>query len=269
MVNDVNGYYDDFRIVGIVDYGTCIEICRERVGLGTVPVSGGERSGITEFSAKARLNMLSKLCMYNVRWESMLTLTCGADYTSNGARFKQTLNRFLVAYRRSFPQPYFWFLEFQRRDAPHVHVLTVVKNPSTGHRSRVSKIWTAALGLDMGSPYYTYSRLSDRRIIHIGWAVYQINSRPRHWEVIRNRDGALRYAAKYAAKTRQKIVPQRYSNVGRFWGASRNIPIRKPVRAVWGGYSSELEERARDWSKRDLSLEYLPKWLYVDNTETG
>jgi hypothetical protein len=38
------------------------------------------------------------------------------------------------------------------------------------------------------------------------------------WEVLEQEDAAIRYAAKHAAKPRQKMVPAEYHNVGRFWG---------------------------------------------------
>jgi hypothetical protein len=47
-------------------------------------------------------------------------------------------------------------------------------------------------------------------------------------ERIRKPHGAARYAAKYASKMRQKVVPEDFQNVGRLWGKSRNFVV-EPV----------------------------------------
>jgi hypothetical protein len=90
--------------------------------------------------------------------------------------------------------------------------------------------------------------------------VFRQHRRKVVWEGIRKEDGALRYALKYAAKTKQKIVPKNYRDVGRFWATSRDV---KPK----GGVEVPLNERevrellnsiGRDFNK----WEVLPKIIF-------
>jgi hypothetical protein len=60
--------------------------------------------------------------------------------------------------------------------------------------------------------------------------VFFQHTKTEHFSILREEDGARRYALKYAEKTTQKTVPDRYRNVGRFWGANRRVleSIPKP-----------------------------------------
>jgi hypothetical protein len=45
------------------------------------------------------------------------------------------------------------------------------------------------------------------------------------WERLEDEDAALKYAAKHAAKCKQKLVPEKFLNVGRFWGKLGDIRL--------------------------------------------
>jgi hypothetical protein len=137
----------------------------------------------------------------------MITLTYPRDFPCDGRVVKRHLNAFLQSLRKEAPKfSYLWFLEFQKRGAPHIHILS--NYPSTagrsllrGFRFRVSASW------------YRIVDSGDTRHLAAGTNVQRI----------RKQDGARRYAVKYAQKTEQKVVPEAFHNVGRFWGASRDV----------------------------------------------
>jgi len=135
----------------------------------------------------------------------MVTLTYPREFPNDGKDVKRNLNAFLVALRRKVKDlEYLWFLEFQKRGAPHIHLLI------RGLRvSRQNQAWTS-------QTWYRLCATGDDRHLRAGTRL----------ERIRKPDGARHYAVKYAFKMRQKVVPESYRNVGRFWGHSKNV---KPV----------------------------------------
>lgn len=94
-----------------------------------------------------------------------------------------------------------WFYEFQKRGAPHFHLI----------------LWGEGLQEHL---------LTLREKIAKGWA--KIVNHPDAVEFEKHlnagtgtekmRSGHFGYAAKYASKMQQKEVPSEFSNVGRFWG---------------------------------------------------
>jgi len=115
---------------------------------------------------------------------------------------KRNLNQFLVELRKRIPGlDYLWFLEFQKRGAPHIHVLI------RGMRvSRVNQTW-------LSETWYRICNTGDIKHLAAGTRL----------ERIRKQDGARHYTVKYAFKMRQKVVPEGYRNVGRFWGHSKSV----------------------------------------------
>lgn len=54
----------------------------------------------------------------------MITLTYPREYSKDGQTVRKNRDNFLRFCRREFGNPdYLWFLEFQRRGAPHIHLL--------------------------------------------------------------------------------------------------------------------------------------------------
>jgi hypothetical protein len=89
----------------------------------------------------------------------------------------------------------FWFCEFQARGAVHYHIFT------TG---RFNKDWLAQAWFEIvGS--------EDERHLKAGTRIESVRS---------GKHGIAAYASKYAAKQSQKIIPEGFGWVGRFWGVS-------------------------------------------------
>lgn len=121
----------------------------------------------------------------------MLTLTYPDTYPKDGRIVKAHLRAFTERLRRAGclkNDSFVWFLEFQQRGAPHFHLLLTGWIP----KSIASSAWAQVTG---GNP------LTCTRI-----------------EALRSPEAAGAYARKYALKSDQKIVPDDYLNVGRFWG---------------------------------------------------
>ena len=197
----------------------------------------------------------------DVKFESMLTLTYGKGFPLSGRIVKRHLNRFLTGYRRSFFGEYVWFLEFQRRGAPHFHMFSQVSRPSPGHRMKAASLWCSAIGLRKVTDG-AYTDLKSMKVEFLSRQVYAVNKRARHWEAFRSPDGAIRYAAKYCTKPYQKVVPESYQDVGRFWGTSRGLGKIQPTGALWNASEDEVRGALRSMGYSCSDWEYLPKYAF-------
>lgn len=147
-----------------------------------------------------------------VALKTMITLTYPREFPNDGRDVKRNLHTFLVWCRDFFHKPsYLWFLEFQKRGAPHIHLMLDYPLPQDPDSRKdifgdVSRRWFEIVGSGDSNHLLAGTRC----------------------ESIRKRDGAARYALKYAYKCQQKWVPEAYQNVGRFWGCSRDVPPKTP-----------------------------------------
>jgi hypothetical protein len=172
-----------------------------------VPGAGAARGSINMFSdrSKARLSRYLSSCKANYQY--LATLTVGAEWDENGELFKKALDKFLQWFMREQrkrcgdvsrgTQSICWFLEFQKRGAPHIHFFYTTPVPW----ELCSTKWREALELHAVS--------FDPNVELAGTKFEKLRA---------GRSGASSYARKYALKLDQKLVPSNYSNVGRFWG---------------------------------------------------
>lgn len=179
----------------------------------------GTRGKILEFSEKSRGRLCefahettAELKQQGIKPGFMLTLTYPGDWRSvapDGRAVKRHLDKMERRLKRYFERldmdfSALWFLEFQKRGAPHFHLI----------------MWGARLTL---SDSQLRAAQTDLRI---AWAEVVGHADPIHHErhkrrgvgFERMRKGHLGYAAKYAKKMKQKAVPDEFANVGRFWG---------------------------------------------------
>lgn len=210
LSNHISTNEGPFGVIGAEIYRKDIRLLK---GLKPGVAQGGvsvkwkpaRRGVIRELSARSRLRLLHTVRNTHVRFASMLTGTYPADFPLDGRAVKKHLERLLKALRTRFGEAvsYVWFLEFQRRGAPHFHLL-LAHPPAPGDRRWLSSTWFRIVGS------------KDVRHLRAGT----------NFERLEKPDAAERYCAKYACKTHQKTVPDQFANVGRFWGASRDV---KPV----------------------------------------
>ena len=174
---------------------------------------------ITEFSHQARMNLLHTAKNCGITFHSMATFTYPREFPRDGRQVKNDLKRQNQWFDRHFPGVRaIWFLEFQKRGAPHFHHLLDIDLASYSElveRRRKSRVGDRAtyrtsheMERDLARAWYRIVGSGDERHLQAGVS----------WEVLEISDAAVRYAAKHAAKPRQKHVPEEYHNVGRFWG---------------------------------------------------
>jgi hypothetical protein len=159
----------------------------------------GMRAPITDFTEKSRNKLKFTLRNALCDWTTMVTLTYPSNYPRDGRVCKTHLNRFLTHIRSDYKGiKYVWFMEFQERGAPHFHIFTTCALPG---QTYVSPLW------------YHIVNSGDQSHLKAGTQVKPLDDSKK----------ALEYATSYANKATQKLTPEEFKNVGRFWGSSRGL----------------------------------------------
>jgi hypothetical protein len=181
-------------------------------------LGGGLRSPITTFSRKSRGRLLLRMAqIHDVREGHFITLTYPGTYPSDPTIFKRDLKVWVQRLRRRYPDARaIWRLEFQRRGAPHYHMLVF------GIPDRVCDVreWCALA-------WYKVVGSGDERHLRAGIRVDRIE----------NRAHAMRYASKYCAKDGYQDLEGDY---GRRWGHCGKCDL-SPISQTpltWGQYTS-------------------------------
>lgn len=163
---------------------------------------GGRRQAISSFTrASARRLLFTARNFPSLA--VMLTLTYPREFPADGRLVKNHWRRMRQWLVRQGCPVGLWFLEFQNRGAPHFHVFI----PSHVDKVKVAEAWFRIVGS------------GDERHLLAGTRV----------ERLRMPHAAGSYAAKYAAKSAQKEVPENYENVGRFWGTWGSPEIAEKI----------------------------------------
>jgi hypothetical protein len=204
--------FDPGPIIGVRLYRRDVVTVRQGRAPGAALDAATKRSDIMQFSYKSRKRLAFIVNNTRVTFVTMITLTYPSEFPCDGDVVKRHLNTFLTWLRKRCDRPsYVWFLEFQKRGAPHVHILIDYPLPRE-EDPRVDLFYTIA------RRWYEIVGSGDERHRAAGTRT----------ERIRKPDGAARYALKYCYKMEQKAVPPGYRNVGRFWGCSRDVPPDEP-----------------------------------------
>lgn len=188
---------------------------------------GGPRGKIAYLSARSRSYLAFAVAATGVTFGSLLTLTYGTPYPTDGAICKSHLNAFLTRMRATYPNlSYVWVTEFQKRGALHFHILLSLGGIKTWQRKDAAYRWTA-----IAAPANWATNTSEALDTAYRKKSYNVHKFKRQWEDLDTIDGAMRYMTKYCLKTAQKLVPGEFQNVGRFFGMSRDVVEnrRKPV----------------------------------------
>ncbi len=192
----------------------------------------GKRSTITQFSSASRTRMLRQLrqAQFGFYPKGFFTLTYPSQWSNDGRIIKSHFKRFLDRLQRKFPRArIFWFLEFQDRGAPHFHFFST----RLFKRGYIPRLWDWATNGDGGFVYQQKIKFNHHKF-------------------------ALWYASKYSAKCEQKIVPENYLSVGRFWGWRNCPPLVSATTSVdWRTSSPEA------WELIIELLNYLKKEFTV------
>lgn len=187
--------------------GGLVKVQRENEECGGAG-PGGMR-GQAQFSYASRRRLLFTLS--KVKREAVpvfVTLTYPGEFSSDALVWKKDLDDFSKRFRRRWSSGCFvWRLEFQKRGAPHFHLL----------------VWGASyveLFTWVSRAWYQVVGSGDQRHLMAGTRV----------EELRDYRGALGYASKYLGKVDQV----KYKDVGRWWGivGRKNIPWARLVVAA-------------------------------------
>ena len=182
---------------------------------------GTTRGKCKELSYKSRRNLAFVASNTDVQFNGMVTMTYHPDAAPRtGQEAKKHLNAFLQKYRRAGAS-FLWFMEFQKNTSVHFHMLTshilcdVSKRIKMGvhyeSSSDESTRWTAIVRKGIVS-----TQESEDALQKMDGASVRV-------EYLKSKDGAGRYVSKYAYKTYQKIVPDNFSDTGRFWGCTKDV----------------------------------------------
>ena len=187
-------------------------------------VGGGVRGLITEFSPASRRRLMRIVNSVNREEAGLpffITITYHNDWPESREGRKKHLDALQKRMERAYgPFAAIWRLEFQKRGAPHYHLLAflapgqIVASPGEGRR-RHRRAALLKLRNNIAWMWNEIVDSSDVDHLNAGTAVEEIRS----W------NGVNSYAAKYLGKLetlRQGVVPP-----GRFWGVWRKqmLPI--------------------------------------------
>jgi hypothetical protein len=152
--------------------------------------SRGSRNRLIDFLASINRSTVRHLPLF-------VTLTYPATYPTEGAIVKTHLDRWLKRLQREYPfASAVWKMEYQKRGAPHFHLLVF-------GCSAISVKWLAR-------SWYEVVGSGDERHLKAGTQVKRVKS----WQ------GVMFYAGKYLAKVTGVEVPD---HPGRFWGVFNRV----------------------------------------------
>lgn len=232
------------------------------------------RKGVYEMSKKSKLLLTHIVANSEIKFSSMFTLTYGDFFIPfNGKELKRQTNVFLTSFRKRFDCQYVWFLEFTKKQRPHLHVITTV-TPNEWDRIWLGEKWAKITVTDYSERILSGKYGNEVGISHAidKWLindeaikVKKVHKHKKCWELIWKEDGAERYCLKYASKEEQKLLPIGFQNVGRFWGTSRLVKP-KPIAELEIGEMMSEEQVRQILSETFVGqFELIPKYIFQKN----
>lgn len=211
------------------------------------------RGACTSFSKRSRLRLIKTLCKLQssrLHQPHFVTLTWHHSWDTSRECIQGSLNQFLTEFRRDWPgSHYLWRLEWQRRGAPHFHLIIWAEKGRDEHDTYDLHEWCRE----------TWHRIADPKSgahhTH-GVDCRQVTS----WRE------AYRYVCKYTSKLDNVASPE-YK--GRRWAKDRKLPtepvitvaltsdeawqLKRILRKMIAKRSDRAREMAKNW-KRPQSL---------------
>lgn len=212
----------------------------------------GERGTVNGFSAMSRRRLMERVIRldWTEQQAYFITLTYPAVYTRNPREWKANLHAFKQwLWRQStVPDPWcLWRLEFQRRGAPHYHLVAclVVGTDLSVLRDRIRVEWSRLVGLSATPGHF--ARVDVQEVRLQGDAGTQ---------------RLLTYLCKYVGKrqkARHPVDPEtgEISNTGRMWGSWGPVPYAASVSITISATDYiQYCRRVRRWAKRNPFLSH-------------
>jgi len=209
------------------------EVKRFPVVKASLANSKGTKQCITRLTKRSIQRLNHKIRNSNHTFRAFVTLTYPSLFPTDGAIVKRQLNNFLTQLRKRYPNvQYAWVLEFQKRGAPHFHIVLSKEVPSQDVESKYwQKSWVKIVCDDEPCPDSSFMDVYN-------WREFQEphnKNREKHLKygcridpvLDKNPAKLANYFAKYLSKGSQKEAPKNFQNIGRWWGSSRKLT--KPV----------------------------------------
>ncbi len=192
---------------------------------------GGRRGKVSGFSRASRRRLLQLLNSLNRNEVKTLplfiTLTYPARWPDDPKVWKDHLDKFKRRMRRKFgPFAAVWRLEFQKRGAPHFHLLVFLQASAQDLYNWVSAAWYEVCGEICPEHLRAGTRV----------------------ESVRSWRGVVAYAAKYMGKLEKLAVGVR--DPGRFWGrwSGDLLPISPEETTVAGADANRIRRILRKFA---------------------
>lgn len=211
-------------------YASRLKVSFRRAAISTVSTRGR----IVGWSRKSRKRMMDLLAAWRTNKSMWFVTLTYHDYPAEPRAWKRDMDAFLKRLRRKYPNVGgMWKLEFQRRGAPHFHLLLAIDTDYFDLMRFVTDAWA-----DIAHKHSQYR------------GAYATNVR-----TIISRRHAMHYAAKYMSKS----LPERVDGegevtevrCGRFW-------------ARFGDFdASPVIEFATSASQADDWRKFIVQWLQI------
>jgi hypothetical protein len=211
--------------------GSSCSISRDwlSVSVGLVGGGGGGpgRGRISGMSRKSAARLARYLASARARYRYFGTLTFGATWPQSGPELKDILDRYFRRFmRRQYSvaeqlgdagrESLCWFLEFQARGAPHVHFFFTHFVPWQDS----ARAWSEVVGdpeIEQTATKFEFIRGGTRAIVAYArkYATKGAGIIPDPGE---SRAELIERLKSAGDKRYQKVVPEQFEDVGRFWG---------------------------------------------------
>jgi len=237
----------DFIPARLRVYGHSVELLPSKPARFRSKIGGGIRGCVDGFSYAARRRLMRTVSRINTgRLGCMGFVTLTYHHNWQGRDIKRDLDNYIKRIRRHFPGvAYLWRLEYQKRGAPHFHVLLFFPP----HQSDKGQIEESSLS----DPWHS---VVDEGNIHHA----KHGSKVRVFED--GYEGVSIYATKYCAKLGKDGV-KKLDGIGLYWGKSRNLPLN-PIDEVI--LSDSQDVNARRLCRRKLKGSKNPSARRYANT---
>lgn len=181
-----------------------------------IPSKGqGIRSTVAEFSKNSRKRLLSLFNSIDkdsfVFSPCFITLTYPSEFPVSFETYKRHLANFVKVFVLKYSNSsVVWRLEYQKRGAPHFHLIVINSSHDKAFVStRYTKKW-------ISETWYRIVGSGDQKHLKAGTNCKRMASTRQLFS----------YVSKYAAKNNdQAVVPESSVNPGRFWGVANRTKL--------------------------------------------
>lgn len=202
-------------------------------GMNRKPVKRGKSKGWTASTSRRNRDFLMSIDPVNLTGQAVsASLTLGPDAVITPSDMQRMREAFFERLRREGVVRHHWVMEFQRRGAPHLHMIIYFPAdwPKGDPARAVNWHWTEVT--------------RDTSSLHTG----------QHIEPVHALGGWLHYLAKHGARSAehiQRICPEGWENPGRMWGKSGDWPTLEEAFEIDPSSFFALRRWVRNWRLAD------------------